>query len=139
MSSKLYSARDFIHVQYCDVMRFTVLHKRHLKVSQSVPFIMHCKTVTILLTIRVRRHFVMSITKNHEPHYVTVLDNPRINGRVLRRLPLRSLLLYKVHPPFSSFFSLVADRHQKMEERALFPFLSLVCCCNRLQHTSWAF
>ena len=87
-------------------MRFTVLHKRHHKVSQTVPFFMHCKTVTILLTIRVRRHFVMSITKNHEPHYVTVLDNPRIDGRVLRRLPLRSLLLYKVHPPFSSFFRL---------------------------------
>ena len=87
-------------------MRFTVLHKRHHKVSQTVPFFMHCKTVTILLTIRVRRHFVMSITKNHEPHYVTVLDNPRIDGRFLRRLPLRSLLLYKVHPPFWSFFRL---------------------------------
>ena len=37
---------------------------------------MHCKTVTILLRIRVRGHFVMSITKNHEWHYVTVLDNP---------------------------------------------------------------
>ena len=37
---------------------------------------MHCKTFSILL--RVSGHFVMSITKNHEPHYVTVLDNPRI-------------------------------------------------------------
>ena len=39
---------------------------------------MHCKTVTILLRIRVTGHFVMSITKNHmhESHYVTVLDNP---------------------------------------------------------------
>ena len=90
-----------IHVQYCDV-----LHNRHHKVSQSLPFFMHCKTVTILargihaqkpkqasvhslksqrnpkgmhsifesvfcpisLRIRVRGHFVMSITKNHESH-----------------------------------------------------------------------
>ena len=98
-----------IHVQYCDV-----LHNRHHKVSQSLPFFMHCKTVTILargihaqkpkqasvhslksqrnpkgmhsifesvfcpisLRIRVRGHFVMSITKNHESHYATVLDSP---------------------------------------------------------------
>ena len=53
-----------------------VLHNRHHKVSQSVPFFMHCKIVTILLRIRVRGHFVMSITKNHESYYVTVLDNP---------------------------------------------------------------
>ena len=33
-------------------------------------------TVTILLRIRVREHFVMSNTKYHESHYVTVLDNP---------------------------------------------------------------
>ena len=65
----------FMHVQYCDIMRFTVLHHRHHKVSQSVPFFMHCKTVTILL--RVRGHFVMSFTKNHESHYFTVLDNPQ--------------------------------------------------------------
>ena len=58
-------------------MRFTVLHNRHHKESQSVPFFMHCKTVTILLRIRVRGHFVMSITKNHESYYVIVLDNQR--------------------------------------------------------------
>ena len=34
---------------------------------------MHYKTVTILLRIRARGHFVMSITKNHESNYVTVL------------------------------------------------------------------
>jgi len=28
-----------------------------------------------LLTIRVRGHFVMSVTKNHESPHVTVLDN----------------------------------------------------------------
>ena len=67
----------FIHVQYCDFMRFTVLYNRHRQVSQSVSFFMHCKIVTILLRIRVRGHFVMSTTKNHESHYVTVLDNPR--------------------------------------------------------------
>ena len=37
---------------------------------------MHSKTVTILL--RIRGHFVMSITKKHESHYVTVLDNPQV-------------------------------------------------------------
>ena len=34
------------------------------------------KTVTILLRIRVRGHFVMSITKYRESHSVGVLDNP---------------------------------------------------------------
>ena len=66
-----------IHVQYCDIMRFTVLHNRDHKVSQSVAFFVHCKTVTILLRIRVGGHFVISITKNHESHYVTVLDSPQ--------------------------------------------------------------
>ena len=70
---------EFIHMSFlcCDIMRFTVLHNRHHKVAQNVPFFMHCKTVTILLRIRVRGHFVMSITNNHESHYVTVLDNPQ--------------------------------------------------------------
>ena len=67
---------DHIHVQYSGIMRFTVLRNRHHEVSQSVPFFMHCKTVTILLRITVRGHFVMSVTKNHESHYVIVLDNP---------------------------------------------------------------
>ena len=72
----LYWCNSGIHVQYSDIMRSTVLHIRHQKVSQSVPFFMHCKTVTILLRIRVRGHFVMSITNNHESHYVTVLGIP---------------------------------------------------------------
>ena len=67
---------NLIHVQYCDIMRFMVLHNRHHKVSQSVPFLMHHKTVTILTRIGVRGHFVVSNTKYHESHYVTVLDNP---------------------------------------------------------------
>jgi len=46
-------------------------------VSQSAPSSMHCKTVTILSRIWVKGHFAMSITKNHESHYVTVLDKPR--------------------------------------------------------------
>ena len=65
-----------IHVQYCDIMRFMILHNRHHKVSRSVPFFMQHKTVAILLRIRVRGHFVMFNTKYHESHYVTVLDNP---------------------------------------------------------------
>ena len=68
--------RRATHVPYCDIMKFTVLQNRHHKESQSVAFFMHCKTVTILLGIWVRGHLMMSITKNHESHYVTVLDNP---------------------------------------------------------------
>ena len=41
-----------IPVQYCDIMRFMALHNRHHKVSQSVSFFMHRKTVTLLLRIR---------------------------------------------------------------------------------------
>ena len=73
------------HVQYCDIMRFTVLHNRHHEVSQSVPFFMHCKAFSILLRVMVgvRGHFVMSVTKNHESYYVTVLDNPHKKKRLL--------------------------------------------------------
>ena len=63
-------------VQCSHIMRFTVRHNRHHRVSQSVPLFMHCKTVAILLRIWVRGHFVMSNTSYHESHYVTVLDNP---------------------------------------------------------------
>ena len=58
------------------IQHLVVVNNRHHRVSQSVPFFMHCKTVTILLRIMVREHFVTSITKNHQSHYVTVLDNP---------------------------------------------------------------
>ena len=54
-------------------MRFTVLHNRHHKVSRSSCI---AKPSVCLLRITVRVHFVMSITKNHESHYVMVLDNP---------------------------------------------------------------
>lgn len=37
-----------IQVQYCDITRFMALLNRHHKVSQSTPFFMHCKTITIL-------------------------------------------------------------------------------------------
>ena len=57
-------------------MRFLVRHNRHHKVSQSVPLFKSRKTVTIFLRIRVEGHFVMSIVKCHESHYVGVLDNP---------------------------------------------------------------
>ena len=64
-----------MHVQYCDVMRFMVLHKRHHKVSRS-----SCNTtVTILLRIRVRGHLVMSNANYRESHYLTVVDNPLDN------------------------------------------------------------
>ena len=55
-----------IHFQYCDIMRFTVLHNGHHKVSRSSCIAK--PLTTILLRIRVRGHFVMSITKNHESH-----------------------------------------------------------------------
>ena len=66
----------FIHVQYSYIMRFLVRHNRHHKVSQSVPLFKSRKTVTIFLRIKVGGHFVMSIVKCHESHYVGVLDNP---------------------------------------------------------------
>ena len=85
-----------IHVQYCDIMRFTVPHNKHHKVSQSVRFFMHCKTVTILLSIRVRGHILMSITKNHESRYVTEqpsrpgLNSPRgCSNDLLKHLTCR--------------------------------------------------
>ena len=59
------------------VMRFLVRHNRHHKVSQSVPHFMSCKTVTTFLRIKVGGHFVMSIVKCYESHYVGVLDNPQ--------------------------------------------------------------
>ena len=66
----------FIYVQYSYIMRFLVRHNRHHKVSQSVPLFKSRKTVTIFLRIKVGGHFVMSIVKCHESHYVGVLDNP---------------------------------------------------------------
>ena len=59
-------------------MRFLVRHNRHHKVSQSVLLFKSSKTVTIFLRTKVGGHFVMSIVKCHESHYVGVLDNPRI-------------------------------------------------------------
>ena len=38
------------------------------------------KTVTTFLRIKVGGHFVMSIVKCYESHYVGVLDNPRTHG-----------------------------------------------------------
>ena len=67
---------NLIHVQYSYIMRFLVRHNRHHKVSQSVPLFKSRKTVTIFLRIKVGGHFVMSIVKCHESHYVGVLDNP---------------------------------------------------------------
>ena len=57
-------------------MKFMVLHSRHHKVSQSVPFFMQHKTVTILLRIRVRGHFVMLNIRYHKSHYATLLGQP---------------------------------------------------------------
>ena len=70
-------SRNLIHVQYSYIMRFLVRHNRHHKVSQSVPLFKSRKTVTIFLRIKVGGHFVMSIVKCHESHYVGVLDNPQ--------------------------------------------------------------
>ena len=60
------------------VMRFLVRHNRHHKASQSVPYFMSRKAVTTFLRIKVEGHFVMSIVKCYESHYVGVLDNPRM-------------------------------------------------------------
>ena len=98
--SLLWFTSHTIPVQYCDIMRFVVLHNRHHKVSQSVSFFMHRKTVTILLRIRARGHFVMSITKTHESHYVGVLDNPPFS---LARVSHGLLTLHR--PSNSQFFN----------------------------------
>ena len=65
-----------IHFQYCGIMRFTVLHKRHHKVSQSVPFFIIAKQLQICQGLGLRGHFVMSITKNHETHYCHSIGQP---------------------------------------------------------------
>ena len=44
---------------------------------------MQRKTVTILLRVKVRGHFVLYNTKYHESHYVTVLDNPQSTATIL--------------------------------------------------------
>ena len=44
---------------------------------------MQRKTVTILLRVRVRGHFVLYNTIYHESHYVTVLDNPQSTATIL--------------------------------------------------------
>ena len=63
-------------------MRFLVRHNRHHKVSQSVLYFMSRKTVTTFLRIKVGGHFVMSIMKCYESHYVGVLDNPQGEGHI---------------------------------------------------------
>ena len=59
--------RFHIHVQYSYIMRFLVRHNRHHKVS----------------CCPVGGHFVMSIVKCHESHYVGVLDNLPLSHPVL--------------------------------------------------------
>ena len=61
-------------VQYCDIMRFMILCDRYPKVSpnsnpwqNSNGFAMHEERYTLW-------HFVISIVKYRESHYVTVLD-----------------------------------------------------------------
>jgi len=54
---------------------------------------MQHKTVTILLRIRVRGHFVMSNKKYHEYHYVTVLDNKSNSNEPLDWLQKRGAKL----------------------------------------------
>ena len=53
--------------------------------SNTVPFFKQHKTVTILLRIRVKGHFVMFNTRHHESHYITVLDNPPSSTPFLTR------------------------------------------------------
>ena len=72
-------------------MRFLVRHNRHHKVSQSVPHFMSRKTVTTFLRIKVGGHFVMSIVKCYESHYVGVLDIPPIS-----KLSYRQVLRMKI-------------------------------------------
>ena len=53
------------------------------------------KTVTTFLRIKVGGHFVMSIVKCYESHYVGVLDNPQLSQSVWENLDLG--LVYRPH------------------------------------------
>ena len=52
-----------------------ILCDRHHNVSQSAPFFTCHKTVTILLRIKIRGHFVMSFTKHHEAHCRSIISS----------------------------------------------------------------
>ena len=75
---------------------------------------MQHKTVTILLRIRVRGHFVMSNTKYQESHYVTVLDNPL---KIMQQPELPEInycllivqLNVVLHPHLNSFLKFIHD------------------------------
>ena len=65
-----------IHVKYTCIIRFMAPNNTRHKASPSVPFFKCYKTVTIQLSIRVRRYFVMSFISYHGSRYVGVIDNP---------------------------------------------------------------
>ena len=82
---------------------------------------MHRKTVTVLLRIRAREHFVMSITKNHESHYVGVLDNPPLAKTSFQELPCKKTTKLKNEKGYSSIIYLFINL------RTLFVRLSSNC------------
>ena len=69
-------AENKLKARTCPILCHNEIHGTSQYVDITKCPVLHCKTVTILLRIRVRGHFVTSITKNHESHYVTVLDTP---------------------------------------------------------------
>ena len=84
-------------------MRFTVLNNRHHKVSSS-------SCIVKPLVFWIRGQFVMSITKNHESHYVTVLDNPHPREYFLSELDISMIAhsLFNEHYKGSNLTGIVA-------------------------------
>ena len=82
---------------------------------------MHCKTVTILLRIRVRAHFVMSITKNHESYYVTAVDDPPYvrAHTICQNRPAREVFLVKLTLPWGMMTKLALSVRQNSVMRSI--------------------
>ena len=101
-------------------MRFLVRHNRHHKVSQSVPHFMSRKTVTTFLRIKVGGHFVMSIVKCYESHYVGVLDNRLLISREFQQTKRNNKYDRPSDPDFCILSFLLLLHHSGNETLFLF-------------------
>ena len=85
--------------------------------------------VTILLTLRVRGHFVMSVTKNHESHYVTVLDDSQVGAA--RAAPL-FCLIQSIRSLFSGVVVAVVLAYAPYSPGRTSSLGNKVCCISML-------
>ena len=76
---------------------------------------MHCKTITILLRIRVRGHFVMSISKNHE-YYCHSIGQPSFSIIPHDRGKRPYLPMYNARPCIIHILILTSFFLKKKEE-----------------------